>query len=163
MSLDVHQHNLALMWAQLVDDYNNVTLAQLSTTRINFLNFEISEESYLKIKQKYNELLRKLTVQGGAMSVGDRLDTLLEALPEKCDIFRESFYAQTPAPTINFVWDPMFDIEIIEKRSALQAGGSGMFGDGYYITRGGGSIKGSGRGRTGGRGRFVGRGSEGKP
>ena len=98
------------------------------------------------------------------MSVGDRLDTLLGALPEKYDILRETFFAQTPAPTIDFVWDRMFGIETTEKRRAVQAGGSEMFGDGYYINKGRGNFRGRGRGRAGGRGqgRVAGRGSEGK-
>ena len=161
MSLDVHQRDPALMWEQLANDYNTVTPAQLSTARRNFLNFEISEEeSYLEIKQRYNELLRKLIVQKGTMSVEDRLDTLLGALPEKYDILRETFFAQTEAPTIDFIWDRMFDIESTEKRRAAQSGGSGMMGsgDGYYFTRGRGSFR--GRGGTSGRGRVAGRGSE---
>ena len=163
MTLDVHQRNPALMWAQFAKDYNTVTPAQLSTARRTFLNFEISEdESHLEIKKRFNELLRHLTVQGGAMSVGDRLDTLLGALPEKFDSLRESFFAQTPAPTVDFVWDRIFDIESTEKRRAAQAGGSGMLGDEYYVTKGRGNFKGRVRGRVGGRGQGAGRGSEGK-
>ena len=120
MSLDVHQRDPALMWTQLANDYNTMTPAQLSLARRHFLNLEISEEeSQLEIKQRYNELLRKLTVQGGAMTVADRLDTLLGALPEKYDILREAYYTQTPAPTIDFVWDRMLDIENTEKRTCL--------------------------------------------
>ena len=89
MSLDVHQRDLALMRTQLANDYNTVTPAQLSLARRNFLNLEISqEESQLEIKQRYNELLRKLTVQGGTMTAAYKLDTLLGALPEKYDILR---------------------------------------------------------------------------
>ena len=149
MSLDVHQRDPALMWTQLANDYNTVTPAQLSLARRNFLNLEISEEeSQLEIKQRYNELLRKLTVQGGTMTAADKLDTLLGALPEKYDILREAYYTQTPAPTIEFVWDRMLDIENTEKRRAAQSGGQGMmgFGDGYYVTRGrGNSFRGRGR------------------
>ena len=89
------------MWAQLASDYITVTPAQLAIARRTFLNFEIGEEeSHLEIKQRYYELLRQLTVQNGVMSIGDRLDTLLGALPEKYDSLRESFFAQTPTPTI---------------------------------------------------------------
>ena len=164
MSLDVHQRDPALMWTQLANDYNTVTPAQLSLARRNFLNLEISEEeSQLEIKQRYNELLRKLTVQGGAMTVADRLDTLLGALPEKYDILREAYYTQTPAPTIDFVWDRMLDIENTEKRRAAQSGGHGMmgFGDGYYVTRGrGNSFRGRGRASNRGGGFSSGRGAE---
>ena len=37
MSLDVHNRNPVLMWAQLASDYNNVTPAQRSTALKNFL------------------------------------------------------------------------------------------------------------------------------
>ena len=66
MSLDVHGNNPVLMWAQLGADYNIVTPAQRSSARTEFLTFVISgDESFLTIKQRYNELLRKVTVQGG--------------------------------------------------------------------------------------------------
>ena len=84
MSLDVHARNPVDMWNQLAADYKTVTLAQRSATRKEFLNFTISEEeSHLDIKQRYNELLRKVTLQGGAMDITDRLETLLNALPQK--------------------------------------------------------------------------------
>ena len=43
MSLDVHDGNPVLMWAQLAD-YNTITPAQKSTARKFFLNFSIGEE-----------------------------------------------------------------------------------------------------------------------
>ena len=46
----------------------------------------LEEETFLNIKQKYNESLRKVTVQGGVIDVGDKLETLLDALPKKYDI-----------------------------------------------------------------------------
>ena len=135
------------------------TLAQRSSARKEFLNFKISDdESFLTIKQRYNELLRKVTIQGGEMKAGNRFETLLGALPKKYDISRESFFAQIPAPTIEYVWDRMFDIETTEKRTAIQSRASAMFGECYYITRGCGSFRGRGRGSGSGRG--TGRGSE---
>ena len=162
MSLDVHGNNPVLMWAQLGADYNTVTPAQRSSARTEFLTFVISgDESFLTIKQRYNELLRKVTVQGGMIGANDRLQTLLGALPEKYDILRESYFAQTPAPPIEYIWDRMYDIETTEKRRALQSGASAMATEVYYqSTRGRGSFRGRGRGNFSGRG--VGRGSEGK-
>ena len=155
MSLDVHERNPVSMWAQLAEDYNTITPAQRSTARKEFLNFVIfEEETFLDIKQRYNELLRKVTVQGGVVDVGDRLETLLNALPEKYDILRESYFAQTPAPEIEYVWDRMYDIETTEKRRAAQTGSSAMIGEVYYQTT-------RGRGSARGRGRVVFRGGRG--
>ena len=56
MSLDVHDRNPILMWAQLAADYNTITPAQKLTARKHFMNFNIAEdETYLVIKQKFNE------------------------------------------------------------------------------------------------------------
>ena len=41
-----------------------------------------------------------ITVQGGVINEVDSLETPLNALPEKYDILRESYFAQTPAPEI---------------------------------------------------------------
>ena len=63
MSLDVHGNNPVPIWAQLGADYNTVTPAQRLSARTEFLTFTISEdESYLTIKQRYIELLRRVTV-----------------------------------------------------------------------------------------------------
>ena len=162
MSLDVHGNNPVLIWAQLGADYNTVTPAQRSSARTEFLTFTISgDESFLVIKQRYNELLRKVTVQGGMIGANDRLQTLLGALPEKYDILRESYFAQTPAPAIDYIWERMYDIETTEKRRALQSGAAMAAGAYYQSTRGRGSFRGRGRGNFSGRG-GVGRGGEGK-
>ena len=80
-------------------DYNTITPAQWSLARKYFLNFNITkDETFLVIKQKTNELLRKIIGQGGVVSVADRLQTVLGALPKKSDMLRESYFAQTPAP-----------------------------------------------------------------
>ena len=74
MSLGVHGNNPTLMWAQLGADYNTITPAQQSSAQTYFLTFMIGEdESYIDSKLRYDELLRKLTVQGGAMGENDRL------------------------------------------------------------------------------------------
>ena len=68
MSLYVHERNHALMWAQLAEDYNTIIPAQRLAARKEFLNFIISEEdTFFNINQKYNEFLRKATVQGGVI------------------------------------------------------------------------------------------------
>ena len=122
MSLDVHERNPVHMWAQLAVDYNTVTPEQIAA-RKEFLTFVITEEeTFLNIKQKYNESLRKVTVKGGVVDAGDRLKTLLNALPEKYDILSESYFAQTPAPGIEYVWDRMYDIETTEKENRSERG-----------------------------------------
>ena len=94
------------------------------------------------------------------IGASDRLQTLLGALPEKYDILCESYFAQTPAPPIDYIWDRMYDIESTKKRWALQSGASAMAIEIYYQpTRGRGSFRGRGRGNLSGR---SGGGSEGK-
>ena len=43
-TLSVHNKDPKLMWDALSIDYNNVTLAQLSLARQNFLNFRVTED-----------------------------------------------------------------------------------------------------------------------
>ena len=155
MSLDVHERDPVLMWNQLDEDYNNVTPAQKSAARKEFLMFQISEEeSYLEIKLRYNELIRKIIVQRGVINEEDRLETLLTSLPEKYDHLKESYYAQPIAPGIDYIWDRMLDIEATEKRRAAQSGASCHSAEVYYQGRGrgGGSFRGRGRGSLGNRG-----------
>ena len=163
MSLDVHGNNPTLIWAQLGADYNTVTPAQRSSARTDFLTFMIgNDESYIDIKLRYDELLRKVTVQGGMIGANDRLQTLLGALPEKFDLLREAYFTQTPAPGIQYLWDRMYDIESTERKRALQSGASGMAAEAevyYQSARGRGNFRGRGRrGSYGGRG--AGRGNE---
>ena len=67
----------------------------------SFLMFQIlEEESYLEIKLRYNELIRKIIVQRGVINEEDRLETLLTSLLEKYDHLKESYYAQPIAPGI---------------------------------------------------------------
>ena len=75
--------------------------------------FQISEEeSYLEIKLRYNELIRKIIMHRGVINEEDRLETLLTSLPEKYDHIKESFYAQPIAPGIDYIWDRMLDIDV---------------------------------------------------
>ena len=135
MSMDVHRRDPRLMWAQLAADYNTVTPARRAMARKDFLNFTISEdETFLEIKQNFNELLRVITSQGGRVSIADQLQTLLGALLDKFDILRESYFAQTPAPTIEYVWDRMFDSETTQIRRSTQSVSSRA--ESYYQTRG---------------------------
>ena len=98
MSLDVHGNNPTLMWAQLGADYNTVTPAQRSSAHTYFLMFVIgNDESYIDMKLRYDELLRKVTVQGGMIGANDRLQTLLGALPKKIDFLREAYFTKDPA------------------------------------------------------------------
>ena len=108
MSLDVHGNNPTLMWAQLGATYNTITPAQRSSARTNFLMFTIgNDESFIDIKLKYDELLRKVTDQGGMIGDNDRLQTSLGALPQKFDLLREAYLTKDPAPGIQFLWDRM--------------------------------------------------------
>ena len=159
MSLDEHNRDPFLMWAQLAADYNTVTPAMQSTARKNFLNFSISDdETYLECKQHFKELLRLVTVQNGTVSVADQLQTLLGALPVKFDSLRESYFAQTPAPNINYIWDRMFDIESNQIRRSAQHEAAGMRAESYFQTRGRGGSTFRGRSRGGNRGGGSGRG-----
>ena len=159
MSLDVHGNNPTLMWAQFGADYNTITPAQRSSARTYFLMFRIgNDESYIDIKLRYDELLRKVTVQGGMIGDNDRLQTLLGALPEKIDLLREAYFTKDLALGIQFLWDRMYDIESTERKRALQAGASGMAAEVYYQSaRGRGNFRGRGR-----RGSYGGRGAGGE-
>ena len=132
MGLDVHNRDPVAMWTQLAEDYNTITPAQRSAVRKEFMNFEISEtETILEIKQRYNELMRKVTVQGGVIEGANQLDTLLNALPQKYDMMREAYFAQIPVPDIDYMWDRMYDIELTEKRRAVQYGAFALGAEGY--------------------------------
>ena len=155
MSLDVHGRDPVLMWNQLDADYNNVTPAQKSAARKEFLMFKVSpDETYLETKLRYNELIRKIIVQGGVINEEDRLETLLTSLPKKFDHLKESYYAQLDAPGIDYIWDRMLDIEATENRRAAEDGGSSYNAEVYYQGRGrgGSSFRGRGRGSLGNRG-----------
>ena len=133
MSLDVHGNNPTLMWAQLGADYNTITAAQRSSARTDFLMFSIgNDETYIDVKLRYDDLLRKVTAQGGMIGENDRLQTLLGALPPKFDLLREAYYTKDPAPGIQFLWDRMYDIDSLEKKRALQSEASGMLAEVYY-------------------------------
>ena len=148
MGLDVHNRDPIAMWNQLAEDYNTVTPAQKSAARKEFMNLTVSEsETYLDIKQKFNELLRKVTVQGGVIDEADQLDTLLNAPPQKYDMMREAYFSQDPVPDIDYVWDRMYDIESTEKRRAVQYEASAFGGEGYQGARGRGNFGGRGRER----------------
>ena len=111
-TLSVHKKDPKLMWDALSIDYNNVTPAQLSLARQYFLNFRVTEdETYLEVKQRFNELLRKVMEHNGVVTVEDQLQTLLVSLPAKFDILRESYFSATPTPNINYLWRRMFGIE----------------------------------------------------
>ena len=74
MSLDVHGNNPTFMWAQLGADYNTITAAQRSSARTNFLMFSIgNDEAYIDVKLRYDDILRRVTAQGGMIGENDRL------------------------------------------------------------------------------------------
>ena len=73
-TLSVHNKDPKLMWDALSTDYNNVTLAQLSLARQSFLNFRVTEdETYQELKQRINELLRKVVEHNGVVTIEDQL------------------------------------------------------------------------------------------
>ena len=91
MSLDVHGNNLVLMWTQLAVDYNTITPAQRSSARTDFLTFSIgNEESYIDIKLRYDELLRKVTKQGGMIGETTAFKHFLELFPKSLIFFERS-------------------------------------------------------------------------
>lgn len=110
--LKVHKMNPIPIWATLAADYNTVTPAQQAIATHDFLGYIVSEDdSYLTMKHHFDELLRKVIEQGGSPSARTKIQTLLGALPEKFDMLRESFYAQTPTPPISYFWARMCDMD----------------------------------------------------
>ena len=100
-----------------------------------------------------------MTTQGGFTSEEDQLQTLIDSLPEKFDIIRETYFSQTPLPGIEYIWTRLFDREITQKRRDQSAV---MRGEVYYQGRGrGAAVRGRGRSEmrvgnsTGGRGTDV--------
>ena len=158
--LKVHNKNPILMWAALAADFNTITPAQLSLARRDFLNYTIPEdEDYLVSKQNFEDLLRLVTSQNGVVSDEDKLQTLLGSLPERFDTIRESYFAQTPAPGIDYIWRRMFDRETTQKRREQSAV---MRGEVYFQSRGrGGFVRGRGRGAARGGGSGSGSGGRG--
>ena len=149
LRLEVNSRNPILMWAQLASDFNIVTPRQQFLAWRDFLNFSITEdETCPLIKHNFYELLRKVTAQGRMVTAADQLQTLLAALPEKFDMLRESCFAQTPLPNIEYIWTRMFDIEAIQKRRSARDEVTGMRARVYFQSRGrgGGSFRGRGRG-----------------
>ena len=68
-TLSVHDKDPKLIWDALSTNYNTVTPAQLSLARQNFLNFRVTEaENFLELKQRFNELLRKVVEQNGVVT-----------------------------------------------------------------------------------------------
>ena len=161
--LDVHDQNPILIWAALKEDYNTVTSAQLAQASHNFLGYTITEDdTFLQLKHNFDELLRKVVEQGGAISPAEQLQTLLGALPMKYDVLRESFYSAIPTPPISYMWSRLFDIETTQiKRDAL-SDSARMRAGVLFQTRGRGGSSFKGRGRASGRGGGVvgGRGTE---
>ena len=100
----MHGKDPKLIWDALSADYNTVTPAQLSLARQDFLNFRVTkDETFLELKQRFNELLRNVGEQNGVVSAEDQLQTLLGSLPTKFDILRESYFFVTPAPNISYL------------------------------------------------------------
>ena len=48
------------------------------------------------------------------------MQTLLDALLERFDTIRETYFAQTPAPNIEYIWTRMFDRETIRRGESSQ-------------------------------------------
>ena len=113
--LDVHNKNPILVWATLKGDYNTVTLAQQAQAIHNFLGYKVSkDDTFLELKHNFDELLRKVVEQDGAVPATQQLQTLLGALPAKYDVLRENFYGMIPTPPISYMWSRLYDIEITQ-------------------------------------------------
>ena len=150
-----------LIWEKLAEDFSKVTPAEKSSARMAFLTLKIpSSESYLDTKHRFDELLRQVAVQGGTISEEDQLGTLLNALPKRFDMLKESFAAREHQPDINFIWTRMHDIETTQKRRAAESGASALAAETYYQNRGGRGASSSRGGRGAGRGAGRGRGIE---
>ena len=93
-TLSVHGKDPKLIWDALSSNFNTVTPAQQSLAMQDFQAFRVTEdETYLEMKQRFNELMRKVGEKGGVVSAAYQLQTLLGSLPANFDILRESFFA----------------------------------------------------------------------
>ena len=151
MSLDVFDRDPYRMWEKLARDFNTVTASQSHIARREFLSFKIrDDEGHLEAKHRYEELLRRVKVQGGEIEDDDKMLTLLGALLAKFDMLKEAFHARENQPGVEFIWDRMYSIDATEKLRAEQSEAFGMMGEVYYQRRGG--LRGGPRGRGRGRG-----------
>ena len=151
--LRVHNKNPILMWARLSADFNKVSPAQLSLARRDFQNYHIEEdESYFVSRQNFEDLVQNVTTQGGLVSDDDQLLTLLGSLPERLESIRDTYYSQTQAPEIEYIWARMYDKEVAQKRREQS---SALRGEGYYQGKSvrGGAARGRGVPRGGGNSR----------
>lgn len=146
--LRVHNKNPILMWARLSADFNKVSPAQLALARRDFQCYHIEEdETSLVSRQNFDDLVQAVITQGGTVAEDDQLLTLLGSLPEKFESIRDTFYAQSPEPGIEYIWTRMYDKETAQKRRDQS---SVMRGEVLFQSRGG--SRGSsnrGRGRMG--------------
>ena len=68
----MHGKDPKLIWDALSADYKKVTPAPLSLARQDFQNFRVTEdETYVEMKQRFNDLLRKVGEQNGIVSGAD--------------------------------------------------------------------------------------------
>lgn len=116
-ALSVYEKDPHRIWMALEADFNTVTSAKLSLARQNFMSFRIlDDESFLDIKHRFEELVRKVVQQKGILTVDDKLQVLVCGLPERYDILRESFFGMRPAPDIDYMWSRLDDIGSTQKQ-----------------------------------------------
>ena len=111
--LRVHNKNPILMWARLSANVNKVSPAQLSIARRDFQNYHMEEvEAYLVSKHNFDDLVQQVTTQGGTVTESEQMLTLIGSLPEKLENIRDTFYAHTPEPDIEYIWSRLYDIDV---------------------------------------------------
>ena len=104
MSLDVFDRDPCRMWEKIARDFNTVTASQSHIARREFLSFKIrDDEGHPEAKHRYEELLRRVKIQGGEIEDDDKLLTLLGALPAKFDMLKEAFHARENQPDVEFI------------------------------------------------------------
>lgn len=115
MDLDAHIRDPRAIRGQLALDYDTMTSTQHVAARKAFADVNSGLIDAIGMEENFNELLRKVTMEGGAILVDEQLRTLLGALIAEYDILCETFFSRDSQPDIHYVWDKMFNIEITGK------------------------------------------------
>ena len=72
------------------------------------------EEKCIDSKNRFENLVGNCFLQNLVISEEDQVLTLMDAIPEKYDPFKDTYYNNTPLPGIAWLWDRLTEKEIIE-------------------------------------------------
>ena len=138
------------MWLKLKNDYEQVSPALKQLAKREFLAFEMAdEEKCIDSKNRFENLVGNCVLQNLVISEEDQVLTLMDAIPEKYDPLKDTYYNNTPLPGIAWLWGRLTEKEIIERKREGKMHASALAAESFYM---GGRVSQGGRGGRGGRG-----------